>query len=182
MPALSSHKWTKRRIRLQRVLVSSFGGFVTIGAISYLSGLSGYSFLIPSFGASCFIAFVIPDSAFAHPKNIIGGHILSAVIGLVCLTAFGSTWWGSAIAVSIAIGAMQLARVLHPPAAADPLLIMAQAGVSWTFLLSPVLSGSILLVAIASVYNYFRIKRHQETNHFYDYFGLTPKPEKSKHA
>lgn len=153
MPFYSFLRWTRIRIRLQQALRSSLGGLITIGAIGCLSSLTGTSFLIPSFGASCFIAFVIPDSAFARPRNIIGGHVLSSLIGIGCFLVFGHAWWGYAFAVSLAIGAMQAARVLHPPAAANPLLIMTQGGAPWSFVISPVLSGSILLVVIATLYN-----------------------------
>jgi len=79
---------------------------------------------MPPLGATCFIAFVISDSAFAHPRNIIGGYVLSSLIGLLCIYVFSIHWWSYALAVGIATAAMQLLRILHPPAAADPLLVI----------------------------------------------------------
>ncbi len=105
-----------------------------------------------SFGATCVLAFGVPDSPLAQPRNIIGGHFLSTLLGLIFLHLFGSTWWGMALAVATAIGCMQFTKTVHPPAGADPLIVMTT-GASWKFLVTPALAGAIILVICAIVFN-----------------------------
>lgn len=142
-----------RKLQLKRVLGSSLGGAIGIGAIAYLSHISGAVFMMPPFGASCVIAFVIPDSAFAQPQNIVGGHLLSTTIGILCFEYLQAPWWSFAVAVGLCIAAMQLTRTLHPPAAADPVLLLMQGGAPWGFLVTPVLAGTVILVILAVLYN-----------------------------
>lgn len=151
--AASKQRWHHRRLNVKRIFSSSLGSMLGIGAVAYLSAITGQGFLIPPLGASCFIAFVIPESAFAQPRNIIGGHLLSSMIGLLFSYTLGMQWWSFALAVSIAIAAMQILRILHPPAAADPILLMMQGAISWDILLTSVLGGSITLAVIATLFN-----------------------------
>jgi len=122
--ASGRQKWFQRRLNVKRIFSSSLGAMLGIGIVAYLSTLWGINFIMPPLGATCFIAFVIPDSASAHPRNIIGGHVLSSLIGLLCIYVFSIHWWSYALAVGIATAAIQLLRILHPPAAADPLLVI----------------------------------------------------------
>ena len=144
-----------RRLKYIRIFSSAIGGFIAIACIAGLSAAMGVSFLIPPFGASCVIAFVIPESAFAQPRNIIGGHLFCSALGLICFTLFQANWWSYALAVSGCIILMQLTHTLHPPAAADPILLIMQGGAGWDFLLAPVLAGSMILVILAAFFNKF---------------------------
>ncbi|WP_439648949.1 HPP family protein [Desertivirga xinjiangensis] len=105
--------------------------------------------IMAPFGASCVLAFGVPDSPLAQPRNILGGHLISSLIGVLCYTYFGSTWYSLVIGVGAAIFIMQLTKTTHPPAGADPLVIIF-AGASWKFILNPVLSGSLILVCCSS--------------------------------
>ncbi|SMD07849.1 HPP family protein [Sporomusa malonica] len=154
-----SHLAKRRKLNYIRILGSSIGGFLGIAAIAFLSEFSGASFLMPPFGATCVIAFVIPESAFAQPQNIVGGHLLSSTIGILCYNIFQTHWWSLAIAVGLCIASMQLTKTLHPPAAADPVLILMQGGVPWSFLVTPVLLGSLVLVLLALIYNNLIVNR-----------------------
>ncbi|WNR46971.1 HPP family protein [Paenibacillus roseipurpureus] len=104
------------------------------------------------FGASYVIAFALPQSPLAQPRSLIGGHVLSTLVGLCALSAFGVHTWSLALAVGAAITLMQLTRTLHPPAGADPLLVMLT-GAGWSFLLTPVLLGAALIVLVALGYH-----------------------------
>ncbi|MBP2650118.1 MAG: hypothetical protein H6Q74_943 [Firmicutes bacterium] len=156
----SPQSWRHRRLNIKHIFSSSVGAMLSIGAVAYLSSITGIAFLMPPLGATCFIAFVIPDSAFAQPRNIIGGHLLSSIIGMLCAYFFGVEWWSYAVAVSMAIAVMQILRVLHPPAAADPLLLIMQGTISWDILITPILSGSVILVVFAILFNKF-IAKHR---------------------
>jgi CBS-domain-containing membrane protein len=133
-------------------LIPGIGGFIAILLCSLLGDLARTSLLMAPFGASCVIAFALPQSPLAQPRSLIGGHVLSTLVGLCALTAFGVHSWSLALAVGAAITLMQLTRTLHPPAGADPLLVMLT-GASWSFLLTPVLLGAALLVLVALVYH-----------------------------
>lgn len=108
--------------------------------------------ILGSFGASCLLVFAYPQSPFAQPRNVIGGHFIATLTGLVFLAVFGVSWWAMALAVGTAIALMLLARMPHPPAGSNPLIVML-AGAGWDFLLTPTLAGSLILVAVALVYN-----------------------------
>ncbi len=141
-----------RRLHSLRLIGSSFGCLVVIGITAFLSTFSGLSFLLPSFGASSVILFVIPASAYAQPRSIVGGHLLSSAIGLAVYFGLGTTWWSLSLSVGIAVAAMLLSKTLHPPAAADPLFFMMQGGLSWQMVMIPALVGSVLLVLFAFFY------------------------------
>ncbi|CDH22729.1 HPP family protein [Xenorhabdus bovienii] len=131
------------------------GGFLGILLLSYLSQTTEYPWLMAPFGATCAILFAAPTSPLAQPRNVIGGHLLTTVVGLVALYTLGNSMIVMSLAVGIAIMLMQLFRVVHPPAGANPLVVLlaGQEAVGFDFLLTPVLTGSLALVIIASFIN-----------------------------
>lgn len=148
-----------RKLHLDHILWSSLGSFIAIGLIASLSVITGYAFLIPPFGATCYIIFAIPNSAFAQPRHIIGGHVLAVFVGLLCLSIFGANWWSQAIAISIIVAGMQLARTTHPPAAATTILVILQEHLDWRLIFT-VLIGSIILSMVAVVFNKYILKHN----------------------
>ncbi len=141
-----------RRLHALRLLGSCLGCLAVIAMTAYLSTVSGLSFLLPSFGASSVILFVIPTSAYAQPRSLVGGHLLSSAIGLTVYFWLGTTWWSLSLSVGLAVAVMLVSRTLHPPAAADPLFFMMQGGLSWQTVMVPALCGSLLLVLFAFIY------------------------------
>ncbi len=140
---------------IRDVLASGLGGALAIGMVAWLAQASGQPLLMAPLGASCFLMFVVPDNPVAQPRNVIGGHLVSALVGLAVLSLFGSVWWAMGLGVGLAIVAMRLSNTNHPPAASDPLLILlAQPG--WGFVLTPVLAGTMLIVAVAVLFNRLR--------------------------
>nr|BAB55450.1 hypothetical protein [Hyphomicrobium sp. JC17] len=132
--------------------LAGFGGFLAIFALGYARDLTDFPLLIPPFGASCVLAFGYPASPFAHPKNIIGGHFLSAAIGLLACAVAGYGTTGAALGVGMAICAMMLSDTTHPPAGANP-IVVAILKPDPTFLLSPVLLGAVAIVLIGRVFH-----------------------------
>jgi CBS-domain-containing membrane protein len=149
----------RRKLHFYRIAGSSFGAALGIGAVSYLAMATGWPLLTPSFGATGLIMAVIPDSAFAQPRNVIGGHLFSSITGLLCLQLLGSHWWSYMAAVGLAVLLMQLTRTVHPPAASNPLFILLQPRVEWGFLLMPVLASTVILIGTAWIYHNFIAKR-----------------------
>ena len=136
----------------QYILFPYIGGFFGIGVLSYLSIATHSPLIMAPLGATSVLAFGVPDSPLAQPRNIIGGNFLAGLVSLICLHIFGSEPWVMAVAVGTAIGLMQLTKTLHPPAGAVALVaIMTNA--DWPFLFAPVLSGSIVLVLCSILFN-----------------------------
>lgn len=137
---------------LQFSAYSALGGFIAITAVALLTKNLQLSFIMAPFGATCVLAFGVPDSPLAQPRNIIGGHFISTFIGLLLLNLLGNEWYTLALGVGLAIAAMQLTKTTHPPAGADPLVVILGA-CHWDFLLNPVLSGSVIITVIALLFN-----------------------------
>lgn len=133
-------------------LWAGFGAMMCITIISFLTTHTHELWLMAPFGATMVILFGLPTSPLAQPRNIICGHIITATIGLIILEWIGLNEWSLGLAVGLSVLIMMLTNTIHPPAGANPLVIML-AGESWSFLLSPVASGAILIVLIGYVYH-----------------------------
>lgn len=131
---------------------SGIGGFITIAILSFLTKNLQIPLIMAPFGASCVLAFGVPDSPLAQPRNIVGGHLISTFIGLYCFWLFGNEWYTLSLGVGLAIGIMLLTKTTHPPAGADPIVVILGA-CHWDFLLNPVLSGSAIIAIIALLFN-----------------------------
>ncbi|WP_321393056.1 HPP family protein [Emcibacter sp.] len=129
-----------------------FGGAVAISLLGLVTSTSGVPLLMAPFGASCVLVFGLPKSPLAQPRNVIGGHILTALTGFIFLYLFGDSWWAMGLAVGTAIALMQLTRTTHPPAGANPILVMMSAPAA-PFLIFPVLSGALIVVLTGLLVN-----------------------------
>lgn len=127
-------------------LYAGVGSALAIVILALLDNVQlQHIWIMAPFGASAVLVFGVPDSPLAQPKNVILGHLLTAFIGLIFLTNFSVTPITLALATGLGVSAMLLSKTTHPPAGANPLLIMLT-GQSWSFLLTPVLSGAIVIV------------------------------------
>ena len=140
------------RLPLTMIMVAWLGGTVATATLAILGNSIELVMVLGSFGASCLLIFAYPASPFAQPRNVIGGHVIATLTGLVFMTVFGIHWWSMATAVGTAIALMLLCRMPHPPAGSNPLIVMLGA-VSWEFLITPTLIGSTVLVMVALIYN-----------------------------
>lgn len=138
-----------------QLLKGLIGGTFGILCLCLLGHYSGVPWLMAPFGATCVILFAAPMSPLAQPRNVIGGHLITASVGLVALYGLGDSYIVMSLAVGVAIMAMQLLRAVHPPAGANPIAIIlaGKSVVGLSFLFTPVLVGSVLLVVIASLVN-----------------------------
>ena len=134
------------------IALAWLGGFITIALLVCLSNWLALTLILGSFGASCVLVFGFPDAPFSQPRNVIAGHFLSSLIGLVCLQVFGHEWWSVAIAVGTAIAVMMRTRTVHPPAGSNPVIIFLGSP-AWSFLLFPTLLGAIAIVLVALFYH-----------------------------
>jgi len=133
-------------------LIAGFGGFLTIAVLATINASETLPLLIAPFGASCVLVFGAPASPFARPRNVIGGHLVTALMGLCAVTVLGTGPLGIAVGVGLAIAAMMLTDTVHPPAGANP-IVVAFSGASWSFLVTPVLLGAAWIVILGLAYN-----------------------------
>ena len=135
----------------------------------YLGGLAGGSdWVMASLGASALLAFVLPSSPMAQPWAIIGGNVISAVIGIACVNIVDNPLVSAPVAVGLSILGMFVLRCLHPPAAAVAMITSLGSISQFEYAVFPVLADSVLLVLAAVIYNNL-------TGKVYPYF-LNPKP------
>lgn len=137
--------------------LAGIAGATTIAALGLLSQLTGMPWLVASLGASCVLVFLAPDVAFSQPVNVIGGHLVATVCGLLVATVLPHTWWSAGLGVGLAITAMAVLRLTHPPAGGNPIMIMVS-GAGWSTLLTPILTGTVVLVVAGVVFH--RLRRH----------------------
>ena len=140
------------RASYTQIAWASGGGLLAILLSAYLAERLQMPLILGSFGASCVLIFGFPDSPFSQPRNVIAGHFLASLVGLMALTLLGAHWWSMALALSATIGLMLMTRTVHPPAGSNPLIIMLTLP-HWDFLFVPTLLGAMLLVLIALVFN-----------------------------
>lgn len=143
---------------------SFLGSFVAIGLIGYSSSLflqaSDTLFLIGSLGASAILVFGSTHSPLAQPRNLVGGHLISALIGVTIQQMVMNEemqWMACGLSVSLSLVAMQITKTVHPPGGATALIANIGSekikNLGYFYLLSPVLSGVLIMLFIALLIN-----------------------------
>ncbi|AGF79809.1 CBS-domain-containing membrane protein [Desulfocapsa sulfexigens DSM 10523] len=160
------------RPRLSEICWSWFGAFLGIAAVALLHynffPESDFIMIIGSFGASAVLIYGAIKSPLAQPRNLLGGHILSAIIGVFCYQTFhGEMWLAAAFAVATAIAVMHATCTLHPPGGATALIAVIGSdnihALGYFYVLVPVASGAVVMLIIALlVNNISRIRQYPE--------------------
>ncbi len=143
---------TPQKVLPANAIMGFAGGFLTIFVLMAITEFSGQLWIMAPFGASCVLAYSAWDVPFSQPRNIIGGHFISTLVGLTVLHTIGISLWSVSFAVGLAIALMVVTKTTHPPAGADPLVVMLSKS-AWTFLLFPALFGALATVFIALLIN-----------------------------
>lgn len=150
------------------------GSFVGLGIIAYLQyktfSDTDMVLLIGSFGASCVLVYGVIQSPLAQPRNLIGGHVVSAIVGVTAQKLFPDTLYIAApLAVSFSIVMMQITKTLHPPGGATALIAATASpqlkSIGYFYVISPVLSGALILLITALIFNNLTSKRSYPTDH-----------------
>lgn len=139
---------------MQRTIIwlhRAVGAGIAIGAMELLARWDGEPLLRVPFVTSIVLVTALPDTDGARPPAVILGHLLSSVAGLLALWTLGSNELATAAGVGLATLLMLAARVVHPPAGINAFLIPANA-ISASWVLNPILVGSILLAAYARLW------------------------------
>jgi CBS-domain-containing membrane protein len=159
---MTGHTQSPPRVGLVEILwawVGSFLGMAAIGGLHFkLVEPSGLMLIIGSFGASAVLVFGAIRSPLAQPRNLIGGHVLSALAGVTAYQLLGwEPWLACATAVSVAIALMHLTKTLHPPGGATALIAVIGGDsvhrLGYLYVLLPAAAGSLLLLAVGLIVN-----------------------------
>ncbi len=141
---------------------SFIGAFIGIGLIAFIQDHTLNEFenmyLIGSFGASSVLVYGAIQSPLAQPRNLIFGHVISAIIGVTVYKVLPDILWLTApLSVALSIVCMQITKTLHPPGGATALIAVIGSekikALGYFYVLSPVLTGSLILLIVALIFN-----------------------------
>lgn len=150
------------RVRVNEIIWSWLGGFLGIASVAYLNDSflaeTDLLLIIGSFGASAVLIFGAIKSPLAQPPNLLGGHLISAVIGVTATKLFpGHLWFASSLAVATAIAAMHATKTLHPPGGATALIAVIGGpkihSLGYFYAIMPVGAGATIMLLIALIVN-----------------------------
>ena len=152
-------------------LLGGIGAGVTISILAYITYQSTLSssiyglWLAASFGSSVVVVFGYPNNEFAQPKNVILGHLLCTLVGIIFVTMFKITqdrsifFLALGLAIGISVMLMMAFKITHPPAGGNTIVVMI-AQDSFQFLIFPIMVGAITIVIGGIIYNRFILKKN----------------------
>ncbi len=149
-------------VSLSEIWWSWVGAFLGIAAVAYINYNkledADLVMIIGSFGASAVLIYGAVKSPLAQPRNLIGGHVFSAIVGVACFQFFGSSMWlASSLAVASAIALMHATKTLHPPGGATALIAVIGSekihDLGYLYALVPVGLGAVIMLVIALIVN-----------------------------
>ena len=147
-------------VNLKQSFLAGFFSIITIGILTFLTYKTEYGiFLLASFGSSMVLLYGYPESPFAQPKNVFFGHLITSLVGLSFLNFVPFPIYITIpLAVGFGVGLMIFLNVTHPPAGGNPIIVII-GSVSFDYLLSPVITGSIIIIVFAIIINRFVLKK-----------------------
>ncbi len=159
---------TPARVSVIEIFWSWLGAFLGIALVAWIDHFFLYEtdllLIIGSFGASAVLLYGAPSSPLAQPRNLLGGHLVSALIGVALYKLIPQqVWLAAALAVSLAIAMMHLTITLHPPGGATALIAVIGSekihALGFLYAFVPVLLGAFLMLIVALVVNNLAVDR-----------------------
>ena len=156
------------RVSLQEMAWSWLGSFLGIGAVAYLNHQffegTALMLIVGSLGASAVLIYGAIKSPLAQPRNLLGGHVFSALIGVSAHMALpGHSWLAAPLAVATAVMVMHATKTLHPPGGAMALIAVIGGpqihALGYLYALLPVGLGVSIMLVIALLVNNLPAKR-----------------------
>ena len=136
------------RTQFLAILAGAAGGAIAIASMEAFSATTAFPLVAIPFATSIVVVLGSPKAEPAQPRALIGGHLVSTLVGLLIVKLCGPAPWAAALAVGLAMVAMHLTGTFHPPAGIDPLVVVVN-NMSWSFLVVPVGIGALLLTLFA---------------------------------
>ena len=141
-------------------IISGLSAAIVIGVLAFLTlRTSAGVWLMFSFGATVFIIFVLYNLETAQPKNVFFGHLVSILVGIIFNETIGFSFYSLGLSVGVAVALMTYLKVMHPPAASNPLVALSM-DLSFDFILFPVITGTIAIILMAVIINKIILKRN----------------------
>ena len=141
-------------------IISGLSAALVIGVLAFITlRTSAGIWLMFSFGATVFLVFVLYNLDTAQPKNIFFGHLVSVIVGIVFNETIGFSFYSLGLSVGVAVALMVYLKVMHPPAASNPLVVLFT-DVSFDFIVFPVIAGTISIILISIFINKIILKRN----------------------
>jgi|TARA_B100000959_G_C14725176_1_gene518596 CBS-domain-containing membrane protein len=146
-------------------IVSGISAAIVIGVLAFLTlRTSAGVWLMFSFGATVFIVFVLYELETAQPKNIFFGHLVSLLVGILFNETIGFSFYSLGLSVGVAVTLMVYFKIMHPPAASNPLVVLFT-DVSFDYILFPVIAGTITIILMSILINKIILKRNYPKNY-----------------
>jgi CBS-domain-containing membrane protein len=148
-------------------IIAGISAAIVIGVLAFLTErTSAGVWIMFSFGATVLIVFAAHKAETAQPKNIFFGHLISIIVGILFNEIMGFSFYSLGLAVGTAVCLMMYFKVIHPPAASNPLVAIF-ADVSFEYIIFPVVVGSISIVLMGIFINKIILKRKYPVNKLY---------------
>ena len=140
-------------------IISGIAAAFVISVLAFLTLETSLGiWLMFSFGATVFLVFVLYDLETAQPKNIFFGHLISILVGVIINEIFGYSFFTLGVSVGLAVVLMVYFKVMHPPAASNPIVALSM-DLSFDFILFPVITGSLAIILMSIFINKIILKR-----------------------
>lgn len=162
------------RVNVVEIFWSWLGAFLGIAGVAFLHykvlGDADLMLIVGSFGASAVLIYGAIKSPLAQPRNLIGGHLLSACIGVASYQLLAPLiWLAAAVAVATAIAVMHATKTLHPPGGATALIAVIGGpdihGLGYFYAIMPIGAGALIMLLVALLVN--NIPRHRQYPEFW---------------
>ena len=148
------------KLELKKATFAAIFSIITIGSLTLLTYKTELGlFFVASFGSTMVLLYGYPESPFAQPKNIFFGHILTSVVGVIFVNLIPlPIFIMIPLAVGFGVFFMILAGVTHPPAGGNPIIVIIGSA-SFSYIISPIIIGSAIVLVFGVVLNSFILKK-----------------------
>ena len=149
-----------KKIDITKSFLTGIFSTITIGVLTILTHKTEYGiFLITSFGSSMILLYGYPESSFSQPKNIFFGHLLTSIVGILFLYIVPlPIYLLVPLSVGFAAALMILLKVVHPPAGANPIIVI-MGSVSLDYLINPIITGTLIILIFGVILNRLILKK-----------------------
>ena len=145
-------------------IISGISASIVIGVLAFLTLRTSAGILLMfSFGATVFLVFALHELETAQPKNVFFGHLVSVLVGIIFNETIGFSFYSLGLAVGVAVTLMIYLKIMHPPAASNPLVVLFT-DVSFEYILFPVIFGTLAIIVMSIFINRIVLKRKYPNN------------------